>query len=199
MSRASRARILRRLAGCTLLLAVAGTSACRPAANRASMASVYTPARETVGVAVNDFLGIRPQAKQPFPFPHSTHVAKKIACTDYCHESVTKGPVAGLPSVKTCMICHESIATDRPLIQQITDLSKRGVDLSWERVYGYAAEAHVRFNHAPHLRAKVECSTCHGRIDEQTVAQRNVNLNMGYCVDCHKAKKASNECLTCHF
>jgi len=199
MSRVSRARMLRQLAGCTLLLVVAGTSACRPASNRASTASVYTPARETVGAAVNDFFGIRPQAKQPFPFPHSTHVAKKVACTDYCHESVTKGPVAGLPSIKTCMICHESIATDRPLIQQITEMSKRGVDLSWERVYGYSAEAHVRFNHAPHLRAKVECSTCHGRIDQQTVAQRNVNLNMGYCVDCHKSRGASNECLTCHF
>ena len=199
MSRVSRARMLRQLAGCTLLLVVAGTSACRPASNRASTASVYTPARETVGAAVNDFFGIRPQAKQPFPFPHSTHVAKKVACTDYCHESVTKGPVAGLPSIKTCMICHESIATDRPLIQQITEMSKRGVDLSWERVYGYSAEAHVRFNHAPHLRAKVECSTCHGPIDQQTVAQRNVNLNMGYCVDCHKSRGASNECLTCHF
>ena len=199
MSRVSRARMLKQLAGCTLLLVVAGTSACRPASNRASTASVYTPARETVGAAVNDFFGIRPQAKQPFPFPHSTHVAKKVACTDYCHESVTKGPVAGLPSIKTCMICHESIATDRPLIQQITEMSKRGVDLSWERVYGYSAEAHVRFNHAPHLRAKVECSTCHGRIDQQTVAQRNVNLNMGYCVDCHKSRGASNECLTCHF
>jgi hypothetical protein len=191
--------MLRRFAACTLLCAVAGISACRPAGNRVSMASVYTPAHETVGTAVNDFFGIRPQAKQPFPFPHATHVAKKVACTDYCHESVTKGPVAGLPSVKTCMICHESIATDRPLIQQITDMSKRGVDLSWQRVYGYAAAAHVRFNHAPHVRAKVECSTCHGRIDQQTVAERNVDLKMGYCVDCHKAKGASNECLTCHF
>jgi hypothetical protein len=199
MSRVSHACMLRRLAGCTLLFVVAGATACRPANTPASLASVYTPARETVGMAVNDFFGIRPEAKQPFPFPHSTHVAKKVACTDYCHESVTKGPVAGLPSIKTCMICHESIATDRPLIQQITEMSKRGVDLSWQRVYGYSAQAHVRFNHAPHIRAKVECSTCHGRMDQQTVAQRNVDLKMGYCVDCHKSKGAPNECLTCHF
>jgi hypothetical protein len=165
----------------------------------ASQASVYSQAHETFGSAVNDFFNIRPKAQQPFPFPHKTHVANKVACTEYCHESVTKGPVAGLPSVKTCMICHESIATDRPLIQQITALSKRGVDLSWQRVYGYAAESHVRFNHAPHLRAKVECSTCHGRIDQQTVAERNVELKMGFCVDCHKSKQAPNECLTCHF
>jgi hypothetical protein len=97
------------------------------------------------------------------------------------------------------MICHESIATDRPLIQQVTDYSKRGIEIGWQRVYGYSQSAHVRFNHAPHIRAKVECSTCHGRIDQQTVAERNVDLNMGFCIECHRSKKAPNECITCHF
>jgi hypothetical protein len=187
----------------TFLLAAVAVSACRPANTIANggpaSSSIYTPARASFGVAVNDFLGIRPTATQPFPFPHKTHVEKKVGCTEYCHESATKGPVAGLPSLKTCMICHESIATDRPLIQQITAQAKRGIDMEWQRVYGYAAEAHVRFNHAPHLRAKVDCSTCHGRIDQQTVAERNVDLKMGFCVDCHKSRQAPNECLTCHF
>jgi len=195
-------RWLNNLAGWTFLLAAVAVSACRPAntvANDGPASSIYTPARASFGVVVNDFFGIRPTAKQPFPFPHKTHVEKKVGCTEYCHESATKGPVAGLPSLKTCMICHESIATDRPLIQQITAQAKRGIDMEWQRVYGYAAESHVRFNHAPHLRAKVECSTCHGRIDQQTVAERNVDLKMGFCVDCHKSKQAPNECLTCHF
>ena len=183
-----------------LALVGAAVSGCRVLGGGAPASkAVYTPARETLGAAVNDFFGFRPTAKQPFPFPHSTHVANKVGCTEYCHESVTKGPVAGLPSVKTCMICHESIATDRPLIQQIAALSKTGIDLSWQRVYGYAGEAHVRFNHAPHLRAKVDCVTCHGRIDQQTVAERNVDLKMGFCVDCHKSKQAPNECHTCHY
>ena len=194
----SRVTVVRSAIGLALL--AAAVSGCRIFGDDAPASTAdYTPARETLGAAVNDFFGIRPTAKQPFPFPHSTHVANKIGCTEYCHESVTKGPVAGLPSVKTCMICHESIATDRPLIQQITALSKTGIDLSWQRVYGYAAEAHVRFNHAPHLRAKVDCATCHGRIDQQTVAERNVDLKMGFCIDCHKSKQAPNECLTCHF
>lgn len=185
----------------TVVLALAVLAAgCRAFGDDPTRAAVYSPAsHETFGAAVNDFLNIRPTAKQPFPFPHKTHVDKKIGCTEYCHESVTKGPVAGLPSVKTCMICHESIATDRPLIQQVTAISKSGVDLAWQRVYGYALESHVRFNHAPHIRSKVECSTCHGRIDQQTVAERNVNLQMGFCVDCHKSKQAPNECLTCHY
>jgi len=123
-----------------------------------------------------------------------------LKCTETCHESVVKGPSAGLPSVKTCMICHDSIATDRPLIMKITnDYYKKGIDLPWQRVYGFVPEVHVRFNHAPHIRASVDCATCHGPIASQTVAQRNVDHTMGFCVDCHKAKKASNDCLTCHF
>jgi Cytochrome c7 and related cytochrome c len=57
----------------------------------------------------------------------------------------------------------------------------------------------VKFNHAPHIRANLECSTCHGDIAHQTVAQRNVNLDMGACVTCHRQKNAPNDCLTCHY
>ena len=39
---------------------------------------------------------------------------------------------------------------------------------AWQRVFGYPAPSHVKFNHAPHIRAKVECATCHGNIAEQT-------------------------------
>ena len=166
---------------------------------RPADASVFTPAHRTTAAAVRDFFGAHPNAEQPIPFPHAVHIAKGLTCTDYCHESASKGPIAGLPSVKTCMICHDAIATDRPIIQQLADYQKRGVDISWQRVYGYTAEAHVRFNHAPHLRANVNCATCHGNVAQQTVAQRVIDLNMGFCVTCHRAKQASNDCLTCHF
>jgi hypothetical protein len=150
--------------------------------------------------AVREFFGVRASAPQPIPFPHQTHIEKAmLKCTDYCHESVTKGPRAGLPSVKTCMICHDSIATDRPLIQKITDYSKRNVDIPWQRVYGFTPEAHVRFDHSPHIRAKVECTNCHGDVAKMTVAERKVDHSMGFCVDCHRERKASNDCLTCHF
>jgi cytochrome c7-like protein len=162
-------------------------------------ATVYTPARASAAAAARDFFGFRPDPVQPIEFPHNVHIAKELTCTDYCHESATKGPVAGLPSLKTCMICHAAIATDRPRIQELAALETKGRDVAWQRVYGYTSEAHVRFDHAPHLRAKVECSTCHGAVAEQTVARRNVDLTMGFCVNCHNERKASNDCLTCHF
>lgn len=160
---------------------------------------IFTPARPTLGAAARDFFWIKAKAEQPIEFPHNIHIEKGLTCTDFCHESVTKGPEAGLPSVTTCLICHAGIATDTPRIQHITALSDKGLDLAWQRVYRYSEQAHVKFNHAPHIRAKVECATCHGNIAHQTVAQRNVDLHMGYCVNCHRAKNAPNECLTCHY
>jgi formamidopyrimidine-DNA glycosylase len=165
----------------------------------ADPAEVFTPARSDAGTAIREFFGRRPDPVQPFEFPHNVHVAQGATCTDYCHDSVVRGPVAGLPSVKTCMTCHAAIATDRPRIQQLAALEAKGLDLAWQRVYGYTQEAHVRFDHAPHVRAKVDCATCHGAIAEQTVAQRNVELTMGFCVNCHKERQASNDCLTCHY
>jgi hypothetical protein len=173
--------------------------ACGQSASPQVSSAVFTTARPTVSQAARDFFGIRPKAVQPIAFPHNKHIEKGLTCTEYCHESATKGPVAGLPSVKTCMICHDAIAADRPLVQQVAKYQQDGLDIPWQRVYGYTRDAHVRFNHAPHLRANVQCSTCHGNVEQQTVAERNVDLNMGFCVNCHRQNNAPNDCLTCHY
>jgi hypothetical protein len=178
-------------------LAVLLATACSPQPAQVS-STVFTPAHRTLGEATRDFFAIRPTAEQPIPFPHKTHIAKKAVCAD-CHESADKGPVAGIPSVKTCMICHSQIATDKPLIKQVTGYADKGVEIPWQRVYGFTREAHVRFNHAPHIRASVDCKTCHGDLAAMTVAERAVDHNMGFCVNCHKQKNASNDCLTCHY
>ncbi len=159
---------------------------------------VFSAARPTFAAAVNDFFDRRPPAVQPLEFPHNTHIAKDIAC-DTCHEGVATGPVASLPSVKVCMVCHEAIATDRPLIKQITAMRDEGRDFAWQRVYGFTKGAHVKFDHAPHIRAKVDCTACHGDLSKQTVAERKVDHTMGFCVNCHNQKKASIDCLTCHY
>jgi hypothetical protein len=160
--------------------------------------SVFTTAHRSVGDAVGAFFGVRPEVQQPVAFSHQLHLEKELVCTD-CHEGVERGPVAGLPSVNTCMICHSQIATDRPIIQSLTAMQEKGLDLTWPRVYGYARGAHVRFEHAPHIRSGVECSTCHGDMKQQTVARRVVEMDMAFCVNCHKTKQASNDCLTCHY
>jgi hypothetical protein len=191
------AGVVRTFRSACALIVVLAAAACgsQPAQDSSS---VFTPAHRTTGEAARAFFAIRPAVVQPIPFPHKTHIAKKAVCAD-CHESADKGPIAGIPSVKTCMICHSQIATDKPLIKQVTSYADKGLEIPWQRVYGFTREAHVRFNHAPHIRANVDCATCHGDVANQTVAERVVDHNMGFCVNCHKAKQASNDCLTCHF
>jgi Cytochrome c7 and related cytochrome c len=160
--------------------------------------SVFSPAHRTAGEAIRAHFGVRPDPVQPFPFSHQLHLEKELVCTD-CHEGVERGPVASLPGVNTCMVCHSQIATDRPLIMQMAAMQEKGLDFAWQRVYDYPRAAHVRFEHAPHIRAKVECSTCHGDQKQQTVARRMVDMDMAFCVNCHRQKQASNDCLTCHY
>jgi hypothetical protein len=177
------------------------TSALKAQSDTAKLADtpmIFTPAHKSVAEAARHFFGIRTEPVQPIPFPHKTHIANKVSC-DFCHRGVAKGAVAGLPTLNTCMICHENIAEDKELIIKITAIYAKGEDLPWQRVYGWTDEAHVRFNHAPHIRAEVSCNTCHGDLSQMTVAERVVNHTMGFCVDCHKEKKASNDCLTCHY
>lgn len=160
--------------------------------------SVFTPARRTAGDAIRGHFGVRRPPVQPFAYSHQIHLDNGLMCTD-CHEGVERGPRAGIPGINTCMICHSQIATERPLIQTLADMQAKGLDLAWQRVYDYPPQAHVRFEHAPHIRAKVDCATCHGDMRQQSVAQRMVDMDMGFCVNCHKQRQASNDCLTCHY
>ncbi len=184
--------------GCRVFEPAASTAASATPPLPGQPTGVVTTARPTIRDAIDDFFARRPAPRQPIEFPHDIHVAKKIQCA-VCHQGVERGPVAGLPSVALCMTCHAAIATDRPRIQEIAGLRAKGLDLAWQRVYGFVDESHVTFHHAAHVRAKVECATCHGNIAAQSVAQRSVNLTMGFCVACHKAREAPLDCMTCHF
>jgi hypothetical protein len=160
---------------------------------------IFTPAHSSLGQALKEFFWIRETPVQPIAYTHKVHVQQNgMHCTD-CHIGVEKGPMASIPGISICMSCHEDTATDKPEIQKLAAYFKRGEDIPWQRVYGFPPISHVKFNHAPHIRAKVECSTCHGDIPNMTQAQRVVNHTMGFCKNCHEEKKASNDCMTCHY
>src|SRR5262249_25471287 len=104
------------LKACATTVVVCAAAACGPQAQVSD--DVFTPAHRSMSAAARDSFHIRATPQQPIPFPHKTHIAKGAECTD-CHETVEKGPVAGIPSVKTCMVCHSQIATTKPLIKEV--------------------------------------------------------------------------------
>ncbi len=185
-------------ASLTFLRAVSSDRSAAAGPRGSQTSPVFTPAHRTVWEAVEDFFGWQPKPVQPIGFTHKAHLAQGMQCVG-CHTGVDEGPDAQIPGVKVCMVCHEDIAADKPEIQKVKAYAARGEDIPWQRVYAYSAAAHVKFNHAPHIRAGVSCASCHGDMTKQTVAVRAVNLTMGYCIDCHRAKQASTDCVTCHY
>jgi Cytochrome c7 and related cytochrome c len=160
---------------------------------------IFTPAHPTAYAALQDFIDVHPEHPvQPIAYTHTVHLAKGLPCT-FCHVGVDSGPEPRIPGINVCMSCHGSIATDRPEIKKIAAYKERGEDIPWVRVYNYSDSAHVRFNHAPHISAGVDCASCHGDLTKQTTAERKVNMNMGFCINCHTQKKVSIDCETCHY
>ena len=159
---------------------------------------VFTTAHRTVVEAVREYFGIRSKPVQPIAYTHKVHLANGMQCTD-CHVGVDRGPDARIPSVNFCMTCHQVIATDKPEIKKLAAYRARGEDIPWQRVYGFEPSAHVKFNHAPHIRAGVDCKMCHGDMTTQTVAERKVDHTMGFCIQCHKQHNAPIDCVTCHY
>ncbi len=197
--------------GAWLFLAMVGACACaliaaamssRPSRSpeqvQGPAGGIFTPAHPSLGAAFADFFQWRPEPVQPIAFTHKVHAANGLTC-EVCHTAAAQGPQAGIPSVKFCMACHLVIAADKPEVKKMAAYMSRGEDIPWARVYDYSTTAHVRFNHAPHIRASVACADCHGDVAQQTVAERVVDLSMGYCIGCHQERKASVDCLTCHF
>ncbi len=167
--------------------------------SQASVGSgIFTTAHTSVYAAVREFFGIRSTPVQPIAYTHKVHLANGMQCTD-CHVGVDQGPDARIPSVNFCMTCHQVIAKDKPEIKKLAAYRDRGEDIPWQRVYGFEPSAHVKFNHAPHIRAGVDCKVCHGDMTTQTVAERKVDHTMGFCINCHKQKAASIDCVTCHY
>lgn len=121
-----------------------------------------------------------------------------LACLD-CHSTADHLAPAGMPSVRKCMLCHEKLATGKPDLKKVQDYAARGIEIPWQRVYAFSPSALVRFRHAPHYRAGIDCAICHGDVGRGTVAVLAVKHSMGTCLTCHRRRGATEDCAACHY
>ncbi len=60
--------------------------------------------------------------------------------------------------------------------------------VEWNRIHNLPD--HVYFNHAQHVTVgKIECQTCHGKVEEMEVLKQYSPLSMGWCINCHRETK----------
>ena len=135
---------------------------------------------------------------QPIAFSHKIHAGKVGLQCLFCHETADKSAFAGVPAVEKCMSCHKNVATDRPEIQKLAGYWNRGEPMEWNRVHRLRVRKYVYFSHERHVKAEVDCANCHGEVKYRDKIRQVRSLEMGWCVSCHREKKAPTDCLTCH-
>ena len=127
-------------------------------------------------------VGYRPE--QPIPFSHKQHAGElQISCF-YCHYTVERSAVASVPPTQLCMNCHTLVARDKPSLDPLRQSASTGQPLQWVRVHKTPEYAY--FPHAPHIKAGVGCSSCHGNVKAMERIQQAEPLSMSWCLDCHR-------------
>ena len=135
-------------------------------------------------------------AHDPVPMDHSLHAGKyQIGCL-YCHAHADDATSASLPSARKCIGCHKFVGKDKPPVQLLATMFEQGRAPSWARIH--VLPDYVYFSHRMHVHAGLDCAECHGAVRDMKVVQKVAALQMGWCVDCHRQRKASIDCLTCH-
>ena len=146
--------------------------------------------------AVPENIAPPPAPVQPLPFSHKTHLKSDLACQT-CHVNPDPGIQMTFPPAETCMMCHRTIAQDKPAIMSLHEFSESGQPIPWVRVY--AITPGVSWSHRAHLDAGAQCKTCHGDVGQiETMAETKAIRSMAICISCHQAHKAPIQCVSCH-
>lgn len=133
---------------------------------------------------------------QPIPFSHLVHAGQKeIGCL-VCHPEAAITSTAGIPPLERCMHCHTRIIPAFPWIRELRSYFVEGRPVKWVKIT--KLPDFVYFPHSVHLARSVDCGYCHGDVKSMDRIVPVREINMGFCMDCHREYGASIDCFTCH-
>jgi hypothetical protein len=149
---------------------------------------------------------------QPIQFSHKHHAGLYQIDCQYCHTGTDRSPAAGVPSVELCMGCHSQFPKEYDELAGIATLKKHWEEkrpVEWEQVH--RLPEYVQFQHRAHIAAGFACQKCHGPVETMDVVHVQPDtiwwpwllpaktLEMGWCIDCHRANGATQDCFACHY
>jgi hypothetical protein len=99
---------------------------------------------------------------------------------------------AGIPPASVCMNCHNQVRegsrTGKEEIAKIYEAIEKKEPIQWVKVHNLPD--FVYFNHEQHVKVgKLDCTECHGNVEEMDQGAQVEDLSMGWCLDCHRSHK----------
>jgi hypothetical protein len=82
------------------------------------------------------------------------------------------------------MNCHSQIWVNSPTLEPVRASYRTDQSIPWVKVHDLPD--FVYFNHSIHVKKGVGCETCHGRVDQMALMSQENNLEMRWCLDCHR-------------
>jgi hypothetical protein len=122
--------------------------------------------------------------QQPVPFSHQHHVGELGLDCRFCHSFVAKSPYAGMPDTQTCMICHSQVWKNAPVLAPVRNSYAENRPIAWNRVNDMPG--YVYFDHSIHTNKGIGCTSCHGRLDEMPMTWKSTDMEMQWCLSCHR-------------
>ena len=131
---------------------------------------------------------------QPVKFSHKVHAGENGIDCKYCHTTVEQSKSAGIPATNLCMNCHiiirEGSHSGKFEIAKVVNAVEKGEPIEWIRIHNLPE--HVFFSHAVHVGSgKLDCTQCHGAVNEMDIMKQQNDLSMGWCVNCHRETKVN--------
>lgn len=158
---------------------------------------------------------------QPVAFSHRLHAGDLALDCLFCHTGAERSRHAGFPSFGTCAACHRfvrarwnEVRVDSTAVSaEIERVLADSPSIRWVKVHNLAD--FVYFDHARHTNGGVACGRCHGDVASMERVRQTVDMNMGWCVGCHRAEnvklnagvtiddyieeRAGIDCAKCHY
>lgn len=128
---------------------------------------------------------------QPVKFSHAVHAGQNGTDCIYCHSYAPYSKVSGITPTNVCMNCHLIVRNGSRSgmfeIAKVVASFENGEPIRWIQVHNLPD--HAYFNHSQHVNAGgVDCSFCHGIVDQMDRIIQVSDLSMGWCVNCHRTR-----------
>ena len=152
----------------------------------AGLFMLKTVAHEAIALGRSQYY----EPDQPVKFSHKVHARDNKTDCLYCHSVAEYSHPAGIPSVSQCMNCHvivrEGTHSGRFEINKLVEAYENEMPVRWIKVHNLPD--HAFFSHAQHVGAAgLDCSECHGEVEEMDRVMQVSDLSMGWCLDCHRS------------